>query len=222
MATKPVGVIFDFDGVVVDSLAVHIVAWQQAFLELYKEELIDTNGLAGRSTASIASILAARAGQPATAPVLADLKRTVLKTQTHKILPLPGALEAFALLKDSGIPFGIASNAPRAFILHTLATYGIVLGTVLGSDDVARPKPEPDIFLKCAREIGLKFTEHARVIVFEDSCHGIKAAVSAGMFPIGVTTQNSPEELRESGAKATCLNVGDAISLGWLNELPSF
>jgi beta-phosphoglucomutase len=217
--TKPSGVIFDFDGVVVDSLEVHLKAWRLAFLNIYNYELADTSGLAGRSTEAIARILADRAGKPATATHLAEEKRRELKTARHLITALPGALEAFSILESHGIPFGIASNAPRAFIEQTLEALSVRVQHVLGVDDVLRPKPAPDVFLLCARRIGVKFTDHHRTLVFEDSVHGIQAAVTAGMYPIGVTTQHSTSELSSGGAKKTCVHILEALENGWLINL---
>lgn len=216
---KPAGIIFDFDGVVVDSLAVHLTAWQSAYHSLFGETLSQTSGLAGRSTFAIAEILCERAGAPHQKLKLADLKRQVLKESQSAILPIPGALEAFAWLKREGIPFGIASNAPRAFILQTLKSLATDIDHVFGIDDVPRPKPEPDGFLLCARTIGISFLDHERTIVFEDSVHGLKAAVSAGMHPIGVTTQNTAAELKSGGARKACKDIAEAFANGWFHDI---
>lgn len=218
---SPAGVIFDFDGVVVDSLAVHLKAWQIAFKDLYGTDLTDTTGLPGRSTMAIAEILSDRVGLPATKEKLADRKREALRHSSLSIELLPGVREAFGWLQESGIPFGIASNAPRAFIENTLERLSISVTHKFGVDDVTRPKPEPDVFLKCAKALGISVIHHQRVIVFEDSPHGVKAAVKAGMFPIGVLTQNTAQDMIIVGAKATCLHVGEAHALGWLQTLPS-
>jgi HAD superfamily hydrolase (TIGR01509 family) len=217
----PVAVIFDFDGVVVDSLAVHITAWQVSYRKLYGMELIDTVGLPGRSTMAIAEILASRVGRPETKDELAELKRDALRESRHTIKLLPGAGDAFNWLRGRGIPFGIASNAPRAFIESTLDNLNIDVEIKFGIDDVKRGKPEPDVFLKCAKALGVSVLDHTRVIVFEDSPHGLAAAVKAGMFPIGVLTQNSADEMRKSGAKAVCQDIGEAFTRGWLSQLPS-
>jgi len=218
---NPSAVIFDFDGVVVDSLGVHIDAWKISFQALYGQELTDTAGLPGRSTAAIAEILSARIGQPATAYKLADLKRETLKESRLKIELLPGAKEAFDNLSARGIPFGIASNAPKAFIKTTLERLGIQVDHLFGSDDVQNPKPEPDVFFKCAKSLNISVVNHSRIIVFEDSPHGLRAAVKAGMFPIGVLTQNSSEQMISAGARVVCHHLRNAIENGWLEYLPS-
>lgn len=216
---KPAGVIFDFDGVVVDSLAVHLSAWKDAFRQLFNAELTDTAGLAGRSTMAIAGILALRANQPLQASALADLKRQALRESRNSIMPIAGALEAFKWLKEERIPFGIASNAPRAFITQTLSDLGVAVEHTFGMDDVPRPKPAPDVFLMCARSMGVHFLDHPTTIVFEDSVHGLGAAVVAGMHPIGVTTQNSAAELRAGGALKTCQDIAQAFANGWFREI---
>ena len=218
---SPAGVIFDFDGVVVDSLSVHLKAWQIAFLDLYQLELTDTSGLPGRSTMAIAEILSNRMGRPETKEKLADLKREALRQSSLSIELLPGVQAAFDWLTRAAVPFGIASNAPRAFIENTLARLNVHVSHKFGVDDVRRAKPEPDVFLKCSKELGISVLNHSRIIVFEDSPHGITAAVRAGMFPIGVLTQNSANDMLGVGAKACCAHVGEALASGWFEKLPS-
>ena len=218
---KPAGVIFDFDGVVADSLAIHLAAWQFSYKNFYGEILVDTEGLPGRSTMAIAEILATKAGRPDTAAPLADMKREVLKSNQFAIKLLPGAQEAFQRLLAAGTPFGIASNAPRSFIENTLARLGITVQHIFGVDDVSNPKPAPDVFLKCARALQVSVLNHPQIIVFEDSPHGLRAAVTAGMFPIGVLTQNNASDMFAVGARAVCKTISEALDRGWLECLPS-
>ncbi|MCX6124231.1 MAG: HAD-IA family hydrolase, partial [Proteobacteria bacterium] len=213
------GIIFDFDGVIVDSLSVHLTAWEAAYQLIYHTPLEDTTGLAGRATGAIAKILAERAGQGHSALELAEAKRSQLKMSRHLIAAMPGALDAFIWLQEQRIPYGIASNAPRAFIEQTLAALNAKVPIVFGVDDVPLPKPAPDMFLMCARAMGVNFTEHSRTVVFEDSTHGLKAAVRAGMFPVGVETQHGPDILLASGAKTTCLHIKDAMEKGLLVDI---
>jgi beta-phosphoglucomutase len=215
---KPSGVIFDFDGVVVDSLSAHLIAWRQSYRELYGSNLVDTEGLPGRSTQAIADILAQRAGRPETKETLAEMKREALRHSSLTIDFLPGAREIFAWLSAEKIPYGIGSNAPRAFISATLERLGVHINHKFGCDDVINPKPDPEVFLMCAKALGISVLDHPRVLVFEDSPHGLKAAVKAGMFPIGVLTQNTAEQMIGAGARAVCKNLGEALTSGLLFE----
>ena len=219
--SKPSAVIFDFDGVIVDSLAVHLTAWRISFKKLYGTELIDTAGLPGRSTMAIADILSTRASRPDTKEELAELKRDALRESSLVIEFLPGAKDAFKWLKENKIPFGIASNAPRAFIESTLERLSVTVEHKFGIDDVRQGKPAPDVFLKCAKALGISVLDHHRAIIFEDSPHGLAAAIKAGMFPIGILTQNSASEMLRAGARVVCQNIGEALANGWLSQLPS-
>jgi beta-phosphoglucomutase len=217
---RPAGVLFDFDGVVVDSLSAHLVAWRTSYADLYGTALLDTEGLPGRSTMAIADILAQRAGRPETKQQLAELKREALRHSALAIQFLPGAEKSFIHLTAANVPFGIASNAPQAFITSTLARLGVQVVHRFGCDDVTNPKPDPEVFLRCAKALGISVLAHHRVIVFEDSPHGLTAAVRAGMFPIGILTQNTAEQMRAAGAKAVCAHLDEAIDFGWLEQLP--
>ena len=217
---KPAAVIFDFDGVIVDSLAAHLKAWRLSYETLYGMKLTDIDGLPGRSTMAIADILSTRAGRPETKTTLAELKKQALRDSHMTIELLPGANDAFEILKGINLPFGIASNAPRAFIEGTLQRLNVTIEHKFGIDDVQNGKPEPDVFLKCAKALSVSVLDHPRVIVFEDSPHGLRAAVKAGMFPIGVLTQNTAGDMFEAGARAVCKHIAEAINLGWLEQLP--
>lgn len=213
-------VIFDFDGVVVDSLSAHLSAWDAAahvlFQQVIPEELRRT--LPGRSTHAIAAMVAAHFGKPALSSVLADKKRAVLTEHKPEILLLPGAREVMEHLTKTKVPFGIASNAPRAFVHTTVATHQLKVPVALGVEDVARPKPAPDLFLSCANRLGIGHTRHSSVVVFEDSLHGLNAARDAGMYPVGLTTQHSPDELTGAGAKTTFANLLEALNTGFFVE----
>jgi len=214
------GVIFDFDGVIVDSMALHLWAWDRASLKLYGKKIDDPTRLAGRSTDAIASILAGEQAQPSTASELAEAKRDELRASSAPAPLFPGVSECFAFLRQSGLPFGIASNAPHKFIEATLRDFHLNVDVVMGIEDSVRPKPFPDPFLLCAKHLGIHHDDHKSVIVFEDSRHGLGAAVKAGMIAIGVTTQHPAHELKESGAVLTCSHLRDALDRGFFSNLP--
>src|SRR6185312_10909699 len=99
-----------------------------------------------------------------------------------------------------GTPFGIASNSTKAFVTAALQGTGLPVPVVVTAEDVRRGKPEPDIFWACADRLGVAAGERGRVIVFEDSVHGLHAARSAGMIPVGVATEQTEKTLRKAGA----------------------
>ena len=213
------GVLFDFDGVVVDSLSVHISAWEMAVQELFGSQIASARRLAGRSTMAIAQILASENKRPDLASSLADRKRQILTQQGNAVPLLPGFREFAAHLSAHHRPWGIASNAPREFIRKTLAHHGIDARFVFGIDDVQRGKPAPDVFLLCAKACGIQVLEHNSTLVFEDSTHGLQAAQTAGMIPVGVTTQHDAETLRNAGAKLICKDLSEALAQGWADSI---
>ena len=213
-------VIFDFDGVLVDSLALHLRAWDLASQKLYGKKIENPERLAGRSTDAIAGILAQEHEQPASARDLAEVKREELRRTESPAPVFPGVFETFLFLREKKIPFGIASNAPRKFILDTLNDLNLTVDVVIGIEDAGRPKPFPDPFLLCAKRLGIHHENHKETAVFEDSRHGLGAAIKAGMIAIGVTTQHPAHEMIESGAILTCTHLQDALDRGFFDDLP--
>ncbi len=220
MAKPAAGFIFDFDGVVVDSLSTHLRAWDAATSALFGNSLVNPTRLIGSSTAAIGMLLAKEAGDPAKAPELVRLKREALESQKDAVEALPGTKALFKKLSVSTLPWGIASNANRAFIEQTLCALGLEVPLVVSVEDVRNPKPAPDVFLLCAMRLGISHLEHKRTIVFEDSVHGIHAAVKAGMFAVGLTTQHPEGVLHQAGARLTCESLAEVVSGNWLDEPP--
>ncbi len=209
LANQVAGFIFDFDGVVADSLSAHLRAWDAAMSAIFGQTIQNPARLIGQSTVRIAMILATEAGAPEKAPALVQLKRKSLENDPHKVGLLPGVRELFKAISDHALPWGIASNANRAFIEKTLANHAVHVPLVVAVEDVKNPKPAPDIFLLCAQKLNIGPTRHPQTIVFEDSVHGIHAAVKAGMFPIGVMTQHGSDELTKAGAQKVCRTLAD-------------
>ena len=221
MILKPVAFIFDFDGVIADSISLHLQAWEFAYTEIFAAPLSKATqaSVIGMSTKEISELLCSQAGQPQRHIELANLKRHHLNALRGKIDLLPGARDAIQLLGHTSVPFGIASNAPVAFISRVLSDGGLKVATIIGIENSGRPKPHPDAFLACAAKLGIPFIQHCDIVVFEDSTHGLKAAKTAGMFPIGLQTQHPNAVLIAHGARLTCRNLEDALSNGWLHTI---
>lgn len=194
------GVIFDFDGVVVDSLPVHLAAWQDAVRTVFRQELADPETIARHATRTIAAILAKRFGEPSLAAHLARTKAAALAARAGEMPLINGALGLFSLLREQGLPHGIASNSARDFVGATIAALGLGVTTAVTGDDVARGKPHPGIFWECANRLGIDPKDRGAVLVLEDSPHGLEAARKAGMIPVGIASTLTHEELAAAGA----------------------
>lgn len=97
-------------------------------------------------------------------------------------------------MKQNGFLTGVATSAPRAnldLIMGKLG-FGPYMESILASENVTKHKPDPEVYLKSAANLGI---EPERCIVFEDSFSGITAATRAGMRVVGVLSSHTKEEL---------------------------
>ena len=215
---QPAAVILDFDGVVVDSLNLHLAAWQAAVEALFGVALNDQGSLVGHATRTIAHILCKRYGAPSLSSSLIAAKEAWIKNRFEQLPLLPGSADFLRALGKSGLPFGIASNSSGVFVRGALAHHGLTIPVVLTSSEVSRPKPAPDMFWECSNRLGVSPKDRPRILVFEDSIHGIRAAVTAGMVPVGISSNQPPAKLLAAGAGFVCADLGEALNQGWIAE----
>ncbi|QJD90771.1 beta-phosphoglucomutase [Duganella dendranthematis] len=185
-------VIFDLDGVITDTAHYHYLAWKELaesqgvhFDHEFNERLkgIDRMG-------SLDLILASAAHQRQYTPeeklALADTKnkhyQELISTMSSKDL-LPGAVEALDTVRRAGLRIGLASVSKNAFTV--LERLGITdkFDYVVDAATIARGKPDPEIFLKAARELGVA---PADCLGVEDAVAGVTAIKAAGMFALGI------------------------------------
>lgn len=106
-----------------------------------------------------------------------------------EVEPVKGAIAVLDALDAAGIPYAIGSNGPHAKMDVTLPKCGLrerFAARRYSREDVAMPKPAPDIYLKAAREAGIA---PSRCAVIEDSASGARAGVAAGMFTFGYSAE---------------------------------
>lgn len=204
------GLILDFDGVIVNSLTLHLEAWAQATEQIFRVRLEKPELLKGYATRTIASILAKRYGHPSLGPVLVKTKQALLLSKLPDLELLEGADCFVEEAKDKGLPIGIGSNSLRSFVEPATRTLGLGISVIVCGDDVNHPKPHPDTFRECAKRMGFGPSDYPQIAVFEDSAHGLRAATALGMIPYGITSEQSPRNLLEAGAIATFSHLGAA------------
>lgn len=109
---------------------------------------------------------------------------------------LPGVIEIFEFLKDSGKKIALATSTRRESVVQGLTWAGIIdyFDAIICGDMVKRSKPEPDIFLKACEELGVA---PAEAYAIEDSYNGIRAASRGGLRPIMVPDMMEPDEEME-------------------------
>ena len=123
--------------------------------------------------------------------------------ETGKMELKPGAEEILRSLKGQKVTVGLASSSPRELIDKVLGRKGMLrfFDAVVSGDMVQRGKPDPEIFLRCAAQMGIPESKYTEICVIEDSYNGIRAAHAAGMKPVMVPDQLPPtQEMREKAA----------------------
>ncbi|MFG0263580.1 MAG: HAD family hydrolase [Rhodopirellula sp. JB055] len=107
-----------------------------------------------------------------------------------ELRPMPGLDEWIERLKNSGLPFGLATSSRRKFVDQILPTtpWAHELAFVLTGDDVTHGKPNPEMYLKAADRLGVS---PSQMLVLEDSGNGAKAAVSAGAVTVAVPNEHT-------------------------------
>lgn len=199
----PKGILFDFDGVIVDSFKVHFASWESAFRELFDQQIVpfpkETH--AGKSPILIAEYFCDQIGEKSRAHDLFLLKDKYLITSPAAPDLLPGVNEIQGFLLENNVPYGIASNATRGFVGDAVKKLSIDFPTYFGFEDYEFPKPHPEAYLSLARALGIEESDYSNTWVMEDSLTGTEAAREAGMVPIGILTQYSEEQLRGAGSQ---------------------
>ncbi len=192
-------VIFDLDGVITDTAHYHYLAWKRLaesqgvhFDHAFNENLkgIDRMG-------SLEMILASagRTYSQQEKLALADEKnehyKTLIDTMSAADL-LPGAVQALDAVRAAGLKIGLASVSKNAFtVLDHLGIAG-KFDYVVDAATIARGKPDPEIFLKAARELGVA---PADCLGVEDAVAGVAAIKGAGMYALGI---GKPEVLTQA------------------------
>ena len=184
-------VIWDMDGVIADTAACHLQAWQR----LWAEQGIEFTAEQFRRTFGqrTAEIIRGFLGPEVPAEevcALGERKETYCRELLRQqVRALPGVRELLAALEPAGFRQALASSAPRKnvdLILEAL-DIGRYFSAVVSEADVTLGKPDPQIFLVAAERLGV---EPRHCLVIEDAVAGVQAAKSAGMRCLAVTTTN--------------------------------
>jgi len=191
------GVIFDWDGVVVDSSRLHVLSWERLAAREGKQLVgVDRIGSLGMKTQAVITDLLGWTQDAGEAFQLTLDKEEIFRCLAHEvgIDSTPGVIDFLHSLKNLGVPAVVGSSAPRLNVeagMDVLNARDLFKGIVSG-DDVERGKPNPDIFLKAAETLECK---PENCIVFEDAPAGVQAAKAGGMRVVGVLTAYPADKL---------------------------
>lgn len=190
-----IGVIFDMDGVLVDSADAHLESWRLLAAEL--GESIDESLFAqtfGRQNKDIIPLVFGRTGEEEIRR-LADRKESLYRGLVRDSPPVvSGAVDLVRSLHEAGAVLAVGSSAPRANVELIVSAMGAAdcFAALVTSEVVSRGKPDPEVFLAAAERIGLL---PSRCVVIEDAPAGVAAAKAAGAWCVGVRLHHSAEAL---------------------------
>jgi HAD superfamily hydrolase (TIGR01509 family) len=209
-----VAVLFDLDGVLVDSREQHMAAWDEWSRDYAPHApegyFIRSFGL--RNDAIIGGLLADIDASDLRR--LADAKERLFRDHVRRgIEALSGARELLDALDARRIRKAVVTSTPRENLDLVLDALGFAgrFDTLVAEEDASKGKPDPEGFLVAASRLGIT---PDRCVVIEDAPHGLRAAKAGGMRAIGVTTTHEASELLD--ADVVVGSLADAAVLAFL------
>ncbi len=202
--------LFDFDGLIIDTETPDYEAWRECFAEHGAElTLAEWSGCIGREYGFIDphAMLEERLGRELDRAALKARRKQRLNAMIAAEAVRPGVVEYLDAARARGIRNAIASSAPRRWVTPKLEARGLAgkFDCVKCEEDAPRAKPAPDLFLAAARALD---AGPAECIAFEDSPNGVAAALSAGIFCVAVPNPVT-RQLKIKGADITVDSLAD-------------
>jgi beta-phosphoglucomutase len=210
-------IIFDMDGVIVDSNPYHKTSLQQ-FARSYGHELTETQlkeKVYGRTNTEWITNLFGSLSKEQLKQYADEKEALYRKLYKEDIRPVKGLQKFLDLLETNNIPKAIGTSAPRSNVDFTLSSTQLerYFSIILDESYVTHGKPDPEIYIKVAKALNLP---NNQCIVIEDSLSGVTAGKRAGSKVIGITTTHTAEELKEADL---IINDFDDLSMDMLRKL---
>lgn len=187
-------IIYDLDGVIVDTAHYHFIAWQRLAKELGvsfgKEENERLKGVSRIRSLEIILELGGISLSQEKKEELASKKNSWFVEYIMSIKPdeiFPGVKEMLQQLKRKGYKVALASSSKNADMVLTLLQIKDSFDAIVDGTMIVHTKPDPEIFLLAAKKLGVHPQD---CVVFEDAEAGVEAALAAGMKCVGVGSQD--------------------------------
>jgi beta-phosphoglucomutase len=183
---QAIGVIFDMDGVLVDSYRAHLRSWcvlaEEMGAEITEAQFASSFGRTSREIIRDHF----RLTNPTEIRRLDERKEAIYRDLIRERVPeMPGAVEAVRILHGAGFILGVGSSGPPENVALVCVSLGLrpMLSAIITAADVQRGKPDPQVFLLTAERMGVPARS---CVVIEDAPVGIEAGRRAGMGTIGL------------------------------------
>ena len=214
---RPEAVLLDLDGTLVDTVERRIEAWARIFAEaglpVERARLGPLIGVDGKRLAREVAALSGVSLDDARAEAIDKRCGEIYETLNTDPRPLPGVGAVVEALEGHGIPWAIATSSRREQVAASVRALGLEREPrIVDGSHVEHAKPEPDLLLLGAEELGV---EPTRCWYVGDSTWDVAAAVAAGMIPISVTIGSavSSEVLAGAGAVAVVQTLDAVVEL---------
>ena len=209
----PAAVIFDMDGLMLDSERAIIGCLAEAAHELGHDlpEVLWLS-MVGHSEAVCRHLLDEAVGE-ARRDLILQRSRALYDAIVAAGMPhRPGIIGILEFLRARGIPRAVATSTRRPLALRKLEASQLLpyFDAVCTSSDVEHPKPAPDVYLLAARTLGI---DPVQCLVLEDSPTGVRAALAAGMYPIQIPDLLEPDDAVRALGHAILPSLHDAQAL---------
>ncbi len=215
--------LFDIDGTLADTDALHMQAFNQIFGPRghFFDRARASMELQGFSNASIGERFLPDEPPERQAAIMAEKEAAFRELASGQIRPLPGLMTLLALADRADIPMVAVTNAPRVNAEMMLSGLGIVdrFKAVVIGDELPHGKPHPMPYLEGLRAVG---AGPGQSLAFEDSRSGIQSAAAAGIATIGIRTSLGHADMVAAGAVMTADTFDDpqlmqriAMAMGW-------
>jgi len=203
----PIAVLFDLDGTLVDTVRNRIDAWEQTFIDVAmpigRDRLAPLIGLDGRRLAKEVAALHGDRIDDDQAEMIDRRSGERYERLNTAPVPLPGVRRAVDAIERRGIRWAIATSSRAAQVATSVASLGLDdEPVVVDASHVEHAKPEPDLLLHAARQLGVN---PASCWYMGDSTWDMVSAVAAGMLPIGVTAGSAVDAAALAGAGAAAV-----------------
>jgi HAD superfamily hydrolase (TIGR01509 family) len=195
--------VFDLDGTLVDTVYQHVLAWQEALEHMgMRLSVWRIHRKIGMSGGLLTAAVLRETGREVTAREaerLRELHAEAYRERAVRARPLPGAHELLALLTELDVPWAIATSGYGEIAAPAIASLGVPDGVpVVTRDRVERAKPDPDLFLAAAEQLGVDIQDS---VVVGDSVWDLLAARRARALGVGLLSGGyGAEELQSAGA----------------------
>jgi HAD superfamily hydrolase (TIGR01509 family) len=194
----PKAVIFDMDGVLVDSMPYHADAWKTVFAEvgirIKREDIYDIEGSNHEGIIRLVFRKAGRTPTPEDFKALAKKKMEIF-TKTNRVTVFHGIYECLELLKKKCL-LGVVSGSDRAVVMGLLLRFfPNTFDAVVTGNDVKEGKPSPEPYLKA---VGMLKIAKDECIVIENAPLGVESAKRAGLFCIAIPTYVEAHRLKDA------------------------